>query len=148
MHICIITTVGRGWGYSKVVVTFNHTGESFNLLNYHHWGCLNYPIFPNLGLCAACWVHFMCHHEFWPTSVSHPFSSLDNCLGLAGGKHYPKIINPIFSLVLVNFALPGCFLIFRFKKAYKVSCFRALTISTSYKSQFSYGRSKIFYVEF
>ena len=31
----------------------------------------------------------------WPTSVSHPFSSLNNSLGLAGGKHYQKITIPI-----------------------------------------------------
>ena len=29
--------------------------------------------------------------------------------GLAGGKHYQKITNHIFGLVLQNFALPGCF---------------------------------------
>ena len=42
----------------------------------HHRGCLNNPIFSNFGLCAACWAHFVCHHELWPTSVSHPFSSI------------------------------------------------------------------------
>ena len=36
--------------------------------------CLNYPIFSNLGLCAACVAHFMCHHELWSTSVNHHFS--------------------------------------------------------------------------
>ena len=75
----------------------------------HHWGCLNNPIFQNLGLCAACWAHFMCHHELWPTSVSHPFSSLNSYLGLTGGKYYQKITIPIFRLVLQHFALPGCF---------------------------------------
>ena len=83
--------VGFG-GFSKVVATFNHVGESFNLL----WpppGCLNNPIFSNLGLCAACWARFMCHHELWPTSVSHPFSSSNSSLGFAGGKHYQKIIS-------------------------------------------------------
>ena len=40
--------------------------------------CLNNPIFSTLGLCAACWTHFICHHELWPTSVSHPFSSLNS----------------------------------------------------------------------
>ena len=72
----------------------------------HYRGCLNNPIFPNLGLCAACWACFMCHHELWPTSVSHPFSSLNNSLGFTGGKHYQKIIIPIFRLVLQNFAIP------------------------------------------
>ena len=52
---------------------------NYTVLYYgHHRGCLNNPIFSNLGLCAACWAHFMCHHELWPTSVSHPFSSLNS----------------------------------------------------------------------
>ena len=38
----------------------------------------------------------MCHHELWPTSVSHPFSFLNSSLGLAGEKHYQKITIPIF----------------------------------------------------
>ena len=76
---------------------------------YHHWGYLNNPIFLNMGLCAACWAHFMCHHELWPTSVSHTFSSLNSSLDLAAGKHYPKITIPIFRLVLQNFAIPDCF---------------------------------------
>ena len=74
-----------------------------------HRGCLNNPIFSNLGLCAVCWAHFMCHHELWPTSVSHPFSFLNSSLGFAGEKHYQKIIIPIFRLVLQNFAIPGYF---------------------------------------
>ena len=51
----------------------------------------------------------MCHHELWPASVSHPFSALNSSLGFAGGKHYQKIIIPIFRLILQNFAIPGCF---------------------------------------
>ena len=73
------------------------------------WECLNKPIFWNLGLFAAFWACFMCHHELWPTSVSHPFSSLNSFLGFAGGKHYQKITIPIFRLVLQNFAIPGYF---------------------------------------
>ena len=46
------------------------------VLYAHHLGCLNNPIFSNLGLSAACWAHSMCHHELWPTSVSHPSSFL------------------------------------------------------------------------
>ena len=67
------------------------------------------PIFSNLGLRAACWACFMCHHELWPTSVSHPFSSLNRSLDFAGGKHHQKIAIPIFWLVLQNFAISGCF---------------------------------------
>ena len=75
----------------------------------HHQGFLNNPIFSNLGLCAACWAIFMCHHKLWPTSVSHPFSSLNSSLSFAGGKNYQKITIPIFRLVLQHFAIPGCF---------------------------------------
>ena len=67
------------------------------------WGCLN------LGLCAAGWAHFMCHHKLWPTSASRPFSFLNSSLGLAEGKHYQKITIPIFRLVLQNFAIPSYF---------------------------------------
>ena len=81
--------VGVG-GFSKVVATFNH-----------------YPIFSNLGLCAARWACFMCHRELWPTSVRHPFSSLNSSLSFAGGKHYQKITIPIFRPVLQNFVIPG-----------------------------------------
>ena len=81
-----------------------------------HWrgaqGCRSISwlvvIFSNLGLCAACWARFMCHHELWPTSVSHPFA-LNSSLGFAGRKHYQKITIPIFRLNLQNFAIPGYF---------------------------------------
>ena len=75
----------------------------------HHRGCLNNNIFWNVGLCAACWAHSMCHHELWSTSVSHPFSSPISSLGLTGGKHFQKITIHIFRLILQNFAFPGCF---------------------------------------
>ena len=88
---------GWGWG-SKMVVTFNHRG------------CLNNSIFWNLGLFAACWACFTCHHKLWPTSVSHTFFSLNNPLGLAGGTHYQKITIPIFFLKFLLFQV--AFLIF------------------------------------
>ena len=62
-----------------------------------------------MGLCAACWTHFMCHHELWPTLVSHLFSSFNSSLGFAGGKHCQKNTIPMFTLVLQNFTIPGCF---------------------------------------
>ena len=74
--------VGGRWGISNVVVTFNNVGRSFDLFKYHHWGCLNNPTFWNSGLFAVCWTRFTCHHELWPTSVSHPFSTLNSSLGL------------------------------------------------------------------
>ena len=84
--------VDGGSSSSKVVATFNHVGGSFNFYG-HHWGCLDNPIFSNLGLCAPCWAHVMCYHELRPTSVSHPFS-LNSSLGFAGGKHYQKNYYP------------------------------------------------------
>ena len=53
----------------------------------------------------------MCHHELWPTSVSHPFA-LSSSLGFAGGKQYQKIAIPIFSLVLHFFLFQVAFLMF------------------------------------
>ena len=72
------------------------TMRACRCLKCHHQGCLNNPIFSSLGLCAACWVHFMCHHELWPISASHPFSNLNSSWGLADGKHYQKL--PFISL--------------------------------------------------
>ena len=98
----LITRVRIG-GFSKVVAIFNHVSGSFNIFmatTGDVWITLR--IFSNLGLCAACWAHFMCHHKFWPTSVSHPFSSLNSSLGYARGKHCRKITIPIFKLVLQN----------------------------------------------
>ena len=100
--------VGVG-GFSKVVATFNHVGGSFNLLLPPPGDVWIIPSeFSNLRLCTACWARFMCHHELWPTSVSHPFSLNSSC-GFAGGKHYQKITIPIFRPVLQNFAIPGYF---------------------------------------
>ena len=71
--------------------------------------CLNNPIFSNLGLCAACWAHFVCHHELRPTSVGPSFSFLNSVGGLTGGKHYQKIAIAIFRFGLPNFTIPGYF---------------------------------------
>ena len=76
--------------------------------NYHQ-RCMNNPIFSCLGLCAACWTHSVCHHKFWLTWVSHPFSFLNSSLGFAGGKHSQKIAIPIFRLVFQNSVFPDCF---------------------------------------
>ena len=101
MHVKISSAKGQQFCFGLNALT--------TLWLVNHQRCLNNPICLNLGLCAACWTHFMCHHELWPTSVSHPFSSFNSFLGFDGGKHYQKIINPIFRLVLQNFAIPGCF---------------------------------------
>ena len=95
-------------GFSKVVATFNHVGGSFNLFMATTRGYLN-PSFWILGLCAACWARFMCHHELWPTSVSHPFS-LNSYLGFAAGNTTRKLLT--ISLDLFFKILPVAFLIF------------------------------------
>ena len=91
----------RRWGHLQPC------GQALWSFYGHRRGCLNNPIFSNLGLCAACWAHFMCHHELWPTSVGHPFSFLSSSWGLTGGKHYQKNIITIFRFVLQNFTIPG-----------------------------------------
>ena len=91
--------VGGGWGLFQGGGHLQPCGRVLYSIYGHHRGCLNNP----------CWARFMCHHELWPTSVSHPFSFLNSSLGLTGGKHYQKITIPIFRLVLQNFATPGYF---------------------------------------
>ena len=100
-----------GWGLGAFLRWWPPSAMWAGPLIYHgnHRGCLNNSIFLNLELCAACWAHFMCHHELWPTSVSHPFSFLNSSHGLAGRKHYKKITIPILRLVLQNFVIPGYF---------------------------------------
>ena len=102
--------VGVG-GFSKVVATFNHVGGSLIFL----WPppeCLNNPIFSNLGLCAVCWAHFMCHHELWPTLLGHPFSFLNSSWGLTGRKHYQKITTTIFKILLFQVTFLVLFSVF------------------------------------
>ena len=96
VHLGLGLGLARGW----LLPSLGDTGD----ICCHYWqhiivlwliglhlGCLYNPIFSNLELCAACWARFMCHHELWPTSVSHPFSSLNSSLSFAGRKHYQKI---------------------------------------------------------
>ena len=67
------TWVGMG-SFSKMLATFNHVGGSFNRFMLHR---------------RDVWTHFMCHHELWPTSLSHPISFfLNSNLVLVAGKHY------------------------------------------------------------
>ena len=49
--------------FSKVVAIFNHLGGSYTIFKNDHRGCLNNPIFSNLGLYACCLLtveHFSC----------------------------------------------------------------------------------------
>ena len=101
-------SIQSSWYINAIPPQISFTvGRVLYSIHSHHRGCLNNPIFSNLGLCAACWAHFLCHDELWPTSVSHPFFSLNSSLSFAGGKHYQK--NTIPRLVLQNVAIPGCF---------------------------------------
>ena len=61
------------------------------------------------GVLSCTYACFMCHHEWWPTAMSHPFSFLDSSLGLAGGTHNQKNVIPIFRLALQKFAILGRF---------------------------------------
>ena len=98
-----------GWrSISWVVPTFNHVGGSFNLSMAATGDVWIIPSFRIWGYVLHV-EHISCHHELWPTSVSHPFSFLNSSLGFAGEKHFQKIIIPIFRLVLQNFAIPGYF---------------------------------------
>ena len=67
-----------GWGsFFKVVVTLNHVGGSFNLNHRDVWII---PSFRMWGYVLHVEARFMCHHELWLISVSHPFSSLSSAL--------------------------------------------------------------------
>ena len=44
------------------------------------WGYVLHVEHISCVIIAACLAHFMCHFELWPTSVSHPFSSLNSPL--------------------------------------------------------------------
>ena len=102
--ICVLYDL-CGWGLGPFLRWWPLSAMWAGSLIYYgrNWGCLNDHIFFNLGLCAACWTYFMCHHEMWPKSVSHPFSFLNSSLGLVGRKHYQKITIPVFRIVLQNF---------------------------------------------
>ena len=103
----------QGWrSISWVVATFNHVGGSFNLsmaATGDVWIIPSFRIWGYMLHVEHITAHFMCHHELWPTSVSHPFSFLNSSLGLAGEKHYQKITLPIFRLLVQNFAIPCYF---------------------------------------
>ena len=48
-----------------------------------------------------------CGQHQWVIPSLFPF--LNNCLGLAGGKHYQKITKQMFKVELQNFAFQSCF---------------------------------------
>ena len=106
----------------------------------HHKGSMNNGIFSNLWLCAAFRARFMCHHELWPTSVSHTFSSLNSSLGFAGGKHYQKITIPSFDLFFKISLFHVAFLIF-FSIAIIYPYFLQVGLLLQYVALFSQGTS-------
>ena len=90
---------------TPVFKSYNKTlGSGYLQVGHKQWfmstlycrGCLNNPIFSNLGLCAACWTHFMCHHELWPTSLGHPFSFFQFILRPYWGKTLPENQHSLF----------------------------------------------------
>ena len=54
----------------------------------------------------------MCHHEFWPTSVWHLFSSLNSSVGFAGGKVPEKLLSLSLDLFFNILLFRVTFLIF------------------------------------
>ena len=54
----------------------------------------------------------MCHHELWPTSVSHPFSFLNSSLGLAGENITRKLLSLSLDLFFKILLFQVTFLIF------------------------------------
>ena len=57
----------------------------------------------------------MCHHEWWPTSVSHPFSFLNSSLGLAREKNLTrKLLSLSLDLFFKILLFQVTFLIFGF----------------------------------
>ena len=66
-----------------LVATFSHVGGSFYR---HHSRAFEWSHLFNLGLGAACWAHFICQHELWPS-----LSFLNSSWGIGGGKHYRKL---------------------------------------------------------
>ena len=60
---------GWGLGFYFLCGHFQPCGRVFNLCKCYHNGCLYNHIFPNLGSCAACSAHSMCHNELWLISM-------------------------------------------------------------------------------
>ena len=105
IHCCVFIS---GWGlgsFSKMVITFNHVGGSFNLFMCQHQGC---PIFLIWSYVLHI-LHISCVIKNCGQHQQVSFSSLNNSLDLAEGKHNQKIPIPIFRLVLQNFPPAGCF---------------------------------------
>ena len=81
--ICVWVGIG---GFSKVVATFSHVGGSLNLVlatTRDIWVITSFRIWVMYCMLST----FMCHHELWPTSASHPFSFLNSFLSYARLKN-------------------------------------------------------------
>ena len=105
----------------------------------HHRGCLDNSIFSNLRLGAACWAHFVCHHELWQTPVGHPFSFLNSSWGLTGENITRKLLSLSVDLFLKILLFPVTFLIF-FSIAifrpyfYRLACYCSMWLCCSQRT--------------
>ena len=102
-------TCGWGWGFFQ---GGGHLQPCGPLLWYFRTPLGNNPVFSNLGSCAACWARFLCHHELWPSSLSHPLSSLNITLGLAGENITRNLLSISFDLFYKICPFHFAFLIF------------------------------------
>ena len=86
MHGNFVSTPGwRTWGLGFYFLVGGHLqpcGQSGTYMYFNLCKCpsrdvwtiiLSFWVWGYMWLCAACWVHFMCHHKLWLTSVTHPF---------------------------------------------------------------------------
>ena len=89
-----------------------HVRGSFESFYGHHRLYLHNPVFSNLGLCAVCRVHFMCHQELWPSSVDHPFSFLLVALRPYWSNTYRKLLALSIDLFFKVSLFQATFLIF------------------------------------
>ena len=101
---CIAFFSGTGSNFYGMA-TFNHVDYSFNMFKVLP------PVMSELSHLfefAPMWTHFMCHHETWPTSLSHPLSFLNRPFGL----HEENITRKYYRYLWIciqHVAFPCCF---------------------------------------
>ena len=99
--------VGVG-GFSKLKITFNHIGGSFNLFM---------ATIGDVWIIPSFWIlDYVLHVKYVSCvitncgNISESSLLLNSSLGFAWGKHYQKITIPkVFRFVLQNFAIPRSF---------------------------------------
>ena len=95
------------WEYELKSLSWKMVFNAVSIIKDNYCkGSMNTPIsemsFEFKVICCVCWAHFICNHELWPTSASHPFSFLSSSFGLAGGKYYQKTTISIFFKILLS----------------------------------------------